>query len=324
MVHVVMHYEVATEYKLMFTALCYHSAAPPDQQCAMGFLNEDSLRMIVHAPRNTYSSRAFSFLGIPPMAMSMSMPLTQSGHLSKMVIAARFDVSMPGGWPELQIIRNASSGTSNVVFNTSTEPKPTEYLNVYEYNLTATNFSIEAGDILNISWYANEQEPDQIRFSLAYYNCKTPPTQIPMVSIVVGADVSASNTDLTLNCVEDYTDAPTTSTISPTTVEDPTSGSLIEKSNTDNRGAKLSPTTDVATICGVVIFSLLLTILLILVVICVIVVRRRRKSASASTVNSTGMRYVNEAHPFHDTAGKIILTFLFVEFLVHPYNLQGI
>ena len=249
--------------------LNYHSAGPraPGQQCAMGFLNKKSLRMIVNAPRDTYSSNSFSFLGIPPMAMSMSMPLTQSGYLSKMVIAARFDVLMPGGWPELQIIRNASSGTSNVVFNTSTEPKPTEYLNVYEYNLTATNFSIEAGDVLNISWHGNEQEPDQIRFSLAYYNCKTPRTQIPMVSIVVGDD--AAETDLltlrTLYCEED-TDPPTSDVNIDVNSTRP--------NTTAQSNAKPKPDKSItsAAIGGVVSCSLLLIVFLVVIVTIVYIV----------------------------------------------------
>ena len=320
-----------TEYKLKSMAL--DLAAPSGQQCTMGFLNEESLRMIVDAPTNAYSSRSFSFPGIPPMAMSMSMPLSQSGPLRKMVIAARFNATIPVGWPELQIIRyNVSNGTFYVAFSTkATEPTPTEYLNVFEYNLTAVNFSIEAGDVLNISWRGNEQEPDQIRFSLAYYNCKIPSTWTPMVSIIVGDNASESDTDL--NCEEDYTDAPTTSTktenINPTTVEDaerPASGTistkasiLTEKSNADDLGAKLT-TTDIATICGVTIFSLLLTILIILVVTCMVVVRRRRKSASANTANSIGInRYVNEAQPFHDTAGKIVLALIF-NFLYYVFS----
>lgn len=72
----------------------------------MGFLNVQSLRMIVEAPRDLHDLTSFSFPGIPHPAMSM--PVTQFGPLRKMVIAARFDINVPIGWPELQIIRRAS------------------------------------------------------------------------------------------------------------------------------------------------------------------------------------------------------------------------
>ena len=163
----------------------------------MGFLNEQSLRVIVEAPRNIYmyDNDSFSFPGIPHQAMSM--PFTRSGALRKMVIAARFDIRVPVGWPELQIIRMANDGTPNIiVFTTNTmEPKPTGYLNLYEYNLTPINFAIQVGDTLNISWHGNNIQ--QSRFSLAYYHNGTSPA-IPMVSIVVG-DCDPETDLLTLN-----------------------------------------------------------------------------------------------------------------------------
>ena len=286
--------------------------------------------MIADAPSNAYSSSPFSFPGIPLMAMST--PFIRSGRLIKMVIAARLNISMPVGWPELQIIRGVDN---DVVFSTTVaKPKPTGYLNVYEYDLPAREFNIQYGDALNIFWSGDVQELDQLRLSLAYYNNGTPPS-IPMVSVVVGD--CAPDTDLltlcTLYCEEDSicTDQPTSSTTSSETeksfnttkIEDtipPTkfngttsnkASTVTENSNVNDSGAKLLTTTDVATICGVVFISLLLTILIILVVICMVVVRRRRKSIAVNAVDSTGMnRYVNEAQPFHDTAGKIILALL--------------
>ena len=80
--------------------------------------------MIVEAPRNVHDLESFSFLEIP--YSDMSMPFTQFGPLKKMVIAARFDIHMPVGWPELQIIRMANDGTPNIVFTT-------------KYNGTKTN-----------------------------------------------------------------------------------------------------------------------------------------------------------------------------------------
>ena len=63
------------------------------------------------------------------------------------------------------------------------EPKPTGYVNLYEYDLTAISFNIQAGDKLSISWHGSYTQ--QPRFSLAYYHNRTSPA-IPMVSIIVG------------------------------------------------------------------------------------------------------------------------------------------
>ena len=83
---------------------------------------------------------------------AMSMPFTQFGPLRKIVIAARFDIHVPVGWPELQLVRIANNETYNVVLTTNaTEPKPTGYLNLYECDLAPKNFDIQAGDKLNIA-----------------------------------------------------------------------------------------------------------------------------------------------------------------------------
>ena len=56
--------------------------------------------------------------------LAISMPFTQFGSLRKIVTAARFDMHVPVGWPELRIIKTAN--IIIVVFPTNaTEPKPT-------------------------------------------------------------------------------------------------------------------------------------------------------------------------------------------------------
>ena len=63
-------------------------------------------------------------------------------------------------WLARNADRRARNGTSYVAFTTNTtEPKPTGYLNVYEYDLAATNFSIQVGDVLNISWHGDVPDP---------------------------------------------------------------------------------------------------------------------------------------------------------------------
>ena len=196
---------------------------------------------------NMYDNDSFSFPGIPHQAMSM--PFTQFGPLRKIVIAARFNVHVPIGWPELQIIRIANNGTYNVVFTTNaTEPKPAGYLNLYEYDLAPKNFDIQDGDKLNISWYgrysrySNVLWYDQIRFSLAYYNNGT--SSVPMVSIVVG-DCDPETVDmLTLNTLY---------------CEDVTAISITASTNQISNSAEI-----IIIISGVVAFSLLLLIILLL------------------------------------------------------------
>ena len=176
--------------------------------------------MIVEALGNVHDSPpSFSFPGI--LYPNISMPFTQSGPLRKMVIAAKFDIDVPDGWLELQIIRTVNGGTPNVVFTTNTmEPKPTGYLNLYEYNLTAINFTIQAEDKLSISWHGNNTQ--QPRFSLAYYNNGTSPA-IPMVSIVVG-DCDPEIDLLTLNTL--YCESITVATADSVTSTPATTGSV--------------------------------------------------------------------------------------------------
>ena len=188
----------------------------------MGFLNEQSLSMIVKSPRGIHDTASFSFPEI--LHPEMSMSFTQSGPLRKMVIAARFNVQVPIGWPELQIVRMANDGTSDIAFTSNTtEPKPTGYLNLYEYDLTTTNITIQVGDTLNIAWHGNNniQNP---RFSLAYYYNRNIPPAIPMVSIVVG-DCDSKTDLLTLNTLycEPITDSVTNNTSTPATTESVTS-----------------------------------------------------------------------------------------------------
>ena len=215
----------------------------------------------------------------------MSMPLTQSGPLKRLIIAAEFDVTVSSGWPELQIIRNLT----DIVFSTNTsKPKPMGYLNVYEYNLSAVNFQVEPRDVLNISWYDAREQSQQVRnrFSLAYYNNGTSPS-IPMVSIIVGD--CDPETDLlklnTLYCEE---------------VSEPTIYKYINQTNKSESEINLS-TTEIIT--GVVVFSLFLLITLIIsVAVFTLVVKRRRKAASLNAIDSTEMN--NQPQMLYNTPSK--------------------
>ena len=55
----------------------------------MGFLNEESLRMIMDVSRDMYDYGYISFTGF-----SMPMSVNQVGPLQKVIIATRFDINM--------------------------------------------------------------------------------------------------------------------------------------------------------------------------------------------------------------------------------------
>jgi hypothetical protein len=274
--------------------------------------------MIVETPRNTHDLASFSFPGHGIPRPTMSMPVTQFGALRKMIIAAGFDVRVPVGWPELQIIRRANNGTCNVVFMTNaTEPKPTGYLNIYEYNLTATNFNIQIGDTLNIAWHGNTLQPNQMRFSLAYYkyNGSSP---VPMVSIVVGDCYPA--TDLltldTLYCEENSVTAMESVTtiqcadMADATAKTSTIGSTISMSEettsttqaSTNQIASSATNDSLKIISGVVVFSAFFILLLILLFVFILVVKRRRKSASMNVTDPIEMS--TQPQMLHNTPSK--------------------
>jgi type II secretory pathway pseudopilin PulG len=229
--------------------------------------------------------------------------------LRRIVIAAKFNGSVYIGWPELQIIRNSTSGTYIAFTTSTTEPISTGYLNLYEYDLAATNFDILVGDRLNISWYGNVRQRDQIRFSLAYYNNGTPPV-VPMVSIVVGNCDPAADL-LTLNTLYCESDTITTSDSVPNITNVTSMPGLGTSTDIDNSEAATSATAStiamteesinttqttinqnnlssetIKIISGVVVISLSLIILLVLITF---VVKRRRKSASMNVTDSIEM-----------------------------------
>ena len=205
----------------------------------------------------------YSYTRIPQSATSM--PLTQSGPLKKLIIAAEFDVTASAGWPELQIIRNAANHAYVVFTTNTTEPKPTGYLNVYEYDISNDTVEINVGDVLNISWRTNSGQSDRNRFSLAYYNGTS--SKIPMVSIVVG-DCDSETNLLTLNslyCEED-------------------TESIVTNDKTSTIGTAIKSTVTNAVIGGVISCSLLL--LTVITIITVLVVRRNKKKSLNEEIHS--------------------------------------
>ena len=307
----------------------------------MGFLNEQSLRIVLSASR--YSQPPLHFPGII-MSESVNLQLTQSGRLRRIVIAAKFNATAHVGWPKLQIMRiNMEQNTYDIVASTTntTEPRPTGYLNVYEYEFN-NSVTVQIGDEVAISWHGNVSQPDQIRYSLAYYNVSSG-SRVPMVSIVVG-DCGPETDRLTLNTLQQCeemnitttSDSPgpsnTVSHTPATDNEQMTSTTTKPKLNFSNTTAtmtmgststtqasinqavnsesevKLSTTSDKTTIISgtVVVFSLIMIILLIFVVVLTLtfIVKRRRKSTSMNVTDPIEMS--TQPRMLHNTSSESI------------------
>ena len=101
--------------------------------------------MIIDAPRD---SRVYNSLNVL-LSNAQSMPISMLGLLEKFFIAAKFDHTVSSGWPVLHIRRrNNTSDALNLVFSTTMEPRPTGYLNVFEYDVRNMAFDIQHNDII--------------------------------------------------------------------------------------------------------------------------------------------------------------------------------
>jgi hypothetical protein len=130
----------------------------------MGFLKNESLQVIVDAPRD--SSNSFNFTP----ATTQSMPIKESGLLVKFFIAAKFNHTISSGWPIIQIRRRTHTNNFSQVFSTAMEPRPTGYLNVFEYDVQKMEFDIQHNDLIRVFW---PQDTNILqRFSLAYFRAR--------------------------------------------------------------------------------------------------------------------------------------------------------
>jgi flagellar biosynthesis/type III secretory pathway M-ring protein FliF/YscJ len=190
------------------------------------------------------------------------------------------------------------------------KPRLTGYPNVYEYELN-NNVIVRVDDILTISWHGNVSQPDQVRFSLAYYINNG--FSVPMVSVVVD-DCDDLLTSNALHCtshvtrnvtITPATNGRTTSTSTTTNAGNditPTQANTNQANESDSE-IQLSTTNETIIISGVVVFSLvLLIILLIFLIVFTFVVKRRRKSASMNATDPIEMS--NQLQMLHNTPNK--------------------
>lgn len=180
------------------------------KSCVLPLLNRESLEKIVDAPRDdTIFTSLTDSTHVQDFAASQSMPLTESGNLIKFTIAAKFNHDETSGWPVLQIRRGTSSNDFNMTM--MMDPKPTGYLNIFEYQLSA---NIQPGDRIQIlrEYPATEYES---RYLLAYLG--HPPK--PLVHIDVSNDNQAVTTAASIPHSRDHGTNAATTIVSRTSAE---------------------------------------------------------------------------------------------------------
>ena len=234
----------------------------------MGFLKNESLKLIVDAPRNCNS---FNFT----LNNAQSMPISESGLLVKFFIAAKFNHTISSGWPLLQIRRiqtkvnemNGSSDSSyfSQVFSTTMEPIPTGYLNVFEYDVQNMSFNIQQDDIIRVFWPEDTIKVSR-RYSLAYFR----DSSNVMLSIEINKNESSKpldNDDFTTNSDSSY------DTISTKVPETSTKAQ-----------------TQVTIIIGSVLCALAVIILLVVLIIAVFVVLQCRNHTKDFSPNTSDLK----------------------------------
>ena len=129
----------------------------------MGFLDRQSLTMIVDAPTDR-DQLISTPLRIAKRNYTIQSRLSFSGrHHIKLVIAAKFNHSTSSGWPVLQIIKRVRNDSfNNITVMTELEPRPTGYLNVFEYESLSAD--VQQGDVVRIV----PQSYGQQRYLLVY------------------------------------------------------------------------------------------------------------------------------------------------------------
>ena len=128
----------------------------------MGFLKEESLYIILHAFKDHRIHNNLHFRQENIQIISMN----KSGLLAKFLIAAKYDHTIPSGWPALQIRRRVNLSYHVVQISTMKEPRPTGYLNVFEYDMLSEAFEIQLGDAVRVYWL--HFWTNRTRYSLAY------------------------------------------------------------------------------------------------------------------------------------------------------------
>ena len=230
----------------------------------MGFLKNESLRLIVDAPRDNRIHSTLDFR----QNTTQSMQINKSGLLVRVLIAAKFDHTISSGWPVLQIRRalNGDNSSHLTPINTSKEPRPTGYLNVFEYDMQAVRFEVQCDDSLRVYW-PPKATPDGRRYSLAYLRESS--------EVMVSIEVQHQNQTLT-TCH----DSSVSTTIPPITIMgssySTTEIAVTTMASSNSSTKDLDRSGNVATIVGGVLCTIAVIILLVVLTIAVFLVYRSR------------------------------------------------
>ena len=151
-------------YTMIINTLFFTAEA--NSSCAVGFLNQISLGRIINAPRDNSVHQLLSFSEDTTTVLLTSV---ESGYtyLMSVTIAAKFNHTVPYGWPSLQVRRPSNNGSYVSVYVTESEPRSTGYLNVFEYDLSDDEFELRPGEQIRLSWIIRSSNP--ARYSLGYY-----------------------------------------------------------------------------------------------------------------------------------------------------------
>ena len=246
----------------------------------MGFLDRQSLTMIVDAPtdRDQLISTPHR---IVTHNCTIQSNLSFSGrHHINFVIAAKFNRSTSSGWPVLQIKRRVPNDSFNTIVMTQLEPRPTGYLNVFEYKLLSDD--VQQGDVVHIV----PQSYGQQRYLLGYQT--TPFHDQPQVCVTWSNDwtrFTRTRSTIIHTCKHTtYTSEAFTNTSSESLNTTPKS-SIIDKTSE-------SPTTisakgrPVIVITGGVLGTLVIIILSVVLIIITFLICQHKKNAKRFSLNT--------------------------------------
>ena len=270
----------------------------------MGFLNRESLELIVDAPRDDTIFRSLNFTQNNNIIQNML--LRGSGSMIKFVIAAKFNHTERSGWPLLQISRRDDDDGFSVTTMTLLEPRPTGYLNVFEYDPLSAD--IQSEDVVHICI----PESSGQRYLLAYLTDLT--TSKPMVYANVSNENTVANPPSTATasnqpiCVNDatqpsisttaYQAANTSTTNSPRSDLDSYTAPTIRSLSTHSESSDTSTTTlsisstkmskdTVTAIVGGVLGTLVVLMLLAFMIIIVFFIYKHVRNEKQFSPNTS-------------------------------------
>ena len=269
----------------------------------MGFLKKTSLHLIVDAPRNHSISSLFSFKRVGNV---QSVPINEPGLLLKLFIAARFNVTVSSGWPVLQI-RRRNGDSYNLVreFGQMMEPRPTGYLNVYEYDLKNITFEVQCDDVVRVYWPV-DTNPSVRRYSLAYFRNSS--------NVMLAIEVRQNNNSMcTTNSTLDTTDSEDTaepiSTHTATSIDQMGTPGLDTTELEASETAKNKQSNNIAAIIGGVLCAMAVIVFLVVLAIIVFLAYLHRthtkkfspNTDNFSTLTTSGMSVPIFPNPTYST-----------------------